>query len=108
MRRAARWDGVVPLFTTARHGVVPSAEQVRDLADYVRQQRDQSERPFEIVVGGISPGEPDRARELIAPLIEAGATWWDERQLQTSDDLDRLTPVLRRIEAGPPAITVSS
>jgi hypothetical protein len=40
---------------------------------------------------------------VIAPLAEAGATWWDERQLQTSEDLWRLTPVLRRTDQGPPA-----
>ena len=34
---------------------------------------------------------------------EAGATWWDERQLQTSADLWRLDPIMRRIEQGPPA-----
>ncbi|HYS35807.1 MAG TPA: LLM class flavin-dependent oxidoreductase, partial [Pseudonocardiaceae bacterium] len=31
MRRAAQWDGVVPLFATARHGQVPPVDQVRDL-----------------------------------------------------------------------------
>jgi alkanesulfonate monooxygenase SsuD/methylene tetrahydromethanopterin reductase-like flavin-dependent oxidoreductase (luciferase family) len=102
MRRAARWDGAVPLFTTARHGQPPPVDQVRDLVAYVREQR--GDGPFEIVLGGVSPGNPAQARELIEPLIEAGATWWDERQLQTSDDLDRLAPVLRRIEQGPPAL----
>ena len=37
MRRAARWDGAVPLFESARHGQAPSPEQVRDLADYLGQ-----------------------------------------------------------------------
>jgi alkanesulfonate monooxygenase SsuD/methylene tetrahydromethanopterin reductase-like flavin-dependent oxidoreductase (luciferase family) len=102
MRRAARWDGAVPLFTTARHGQPPPVDQVRDLVSYIREQR--GDGPFEIVLGGVSPGNPAQARELIEPLIEAGATWWDERQLQTSDDLDRRAPVLRRIEQGPPAL----
>jgi hypothetical protein len=35
--------------------------------------------------------------------MEAGATWWDERLLQTSDDLHRLAPVMRRVSQGPPA-----
>src|SRR5882757_1776011 len=101
MRRAARWDGAVPLFTTARHGQLPPVDQVRDLVAFVREQR--GDGPFEIVLGGVSPGNPAQARELIEPLMEAGATWWDERQLQTSDELDRLAPVLRRIEQGPPS-----
>ncbi|MFB9905973.1 LLM class flavin-dependent oxidoreductase [Allokutzneria oryzae] len=103
MRRAARWDGVVPLFTTAGHGRVPSADDVRDLVAYIREHRaDRAGEPFEVVLGGVSPSDPGKARDLIAPLAEAGATWWDERQLQTSDDLDRLTPVLRRVDQGPP------
>jgi alkanesulfonate monooxygenase SsuD/methylene tetrahydromethanopterin reductase-like flavin-dependent oxidoreductase (luciferase family) len=105
IRRAARWDGVVPLFTTARHGQVPPVDQVRDLVAYVRQHRaDWRGDRFEIVLGGVSPNDPAKARDLIAPLADAGATWWDERQVQTSDDLDRLSPVLRRINQGPPAL----
>lgn len=95
MRRAARWDGVVPLFSDARHGVVPSADQVRDVVAYVGRQE-----PFEVVVGGAT--SPDDAQDVVGAMAEAGATWWDERQLQTSEDICRLTPVLRRVEQGPP------
>src|SRR5438067_30640 len=53
IRRAARWDGVVPLFTTARHGDVPPIDQVRDLVGYVQQHRtEQQGSAFEIVLGG--------------------------------------------------------
>jgi alkanesulfonate monooxygenase SsuD/methylene tetrahydromethanopterin reductase-like flavin-dependent oxidoreductase (luciferase family) len=105
MRRAARWDGVVPLFTEARHGHPPPVDQVRDLVAYVNQHREEPpDRPFEVVLGGATPGEPASARDVIAPLAEAGATWWDERQIQASDDIHRLTPVLRRINQGPPAL----
>lgn len=106
MRRAARWDGAVPLFTDARHGHVPPIDQVRDLVAYVHKQReDHSDTPFEIVLGGATPGgDTAKTRDLLAPLAEAGATWWDERQLQTTEALHRLTPVLRRIEQGPPVL----
>ncbi len=104
MRRAARWNGVVPLFETARHGQIPPVDQVRELVAYVRNHRgDGHDGPFEVVLGGKTPGDEAQARAIIEPLAEAGATWWDERQLQTSDDLDRATPVLRRIAAGPPS-----
>ena len=105
MRRAAHWDGAVPLFAEARHGHVPPADQVRDLVAYVRQCRgDRQDKPFEIVVGGASPGGATKAGDIIGPLVDAGATWWDERQVQGTDEIDQLAPVLRRIEHGPPAI----
>jgi alkanesulfonate monooxygenase SsuD/methylene tetrahydromethanopterin reductase-like flavin-dependent oxidoreductase (luciferase family) len=101
MRRAARWDGVVPLFATAQHGHPPALDEVRDLVAYVNEHRE-ADGPFEVVLGGVSPGDPAKARELIEPLAEAGATWWDERQMQGGEDFYQLAPVLRRIEQGPP------
>lgn len=102
MRRAARWDGVVPLFASAGYGNVPPVDEVREVVAYVQQHREEPAVPFDIVLGGVSPGDPAEARDLIEPLREAGATWWDERQLEESPDLYQLTPVLRRIDQGPP------
>lgn len=105
MRRAARWDGAVPLFETARHGHVPDVAEVQELVGYVRKQRTtEVERPFEIVLGGATSPDTAKARDVIGPLYDAGVTWWDERQVQSDPDLDRLLPVLRRVEAGPPVI----
>ncbi|MFF3253169.1 LLM class flavin-dependent oxidoreductase [Actinacidiphila glaucinigra] len=105
MRRAARWDGAVPLFETARHGHVPDVAEVQELVGYVRKQRTtEVERPFEIVLGGATSPDAAKARDVIGPLYDAGVTWWDERQVQSDPDLDRLLPVLRRVEAGPPVI----
>jgi hypothetical protein len=101
MRRAAHWDGAVPLFADAKHGHPPPVDQVRDLVTYLGQHRE-DDRPFEIVLGGVSPSEPAEARDLIGPLADAGATWWDERQLQTGPGIDRFSAVLRRVEQGPP------
>jgi alkanesulfonate monooxygenase SsuD/methylene tetrahydromethanopterin reductase-like flavin-dependent oxidoreductase (luciferase family) len=104
MARAAKWDGAVPLFKSARHGEAPSPDDVRDLAGYIAQQRgDRAHEPFEIVVGGVS--EPSGSADRIGLLQDAGATWWDERQLQADPDHYRVEPVLRRVDAGPPAIS---
>ena len=103
MRRAARWDGAVPLFASAGHGHLPPPAEVRELVAYVRDQRGDDAGPYEIVLGGVTPGDPAQARELIAPLVDAGATWWDERQVQGNPELYQLAPILRRIEQGPPA-----
>ncbi|MBP0462091.1 LLM class flavin-dependent oxidoreductase [Streptomyces montanisoli] len=106
MRRAARWDGAVPLFESARHGHCPPVDEVRDMAGYVREQRREQgagDGPFEFVVGGASPADPGRARDLVGPLADAGATWWDERRPH-DDGVDRLEPVLRRVEQRPPSL----
>lgn len=95
----------MPLFETARHGQVPEVAQVRELIDHVRAHRTTDRgRPFDFVLGGATPADPARARDVIGPLRDAGATWWDERQLQGGPGLDRLEPVLRRVEAGPPTL----
>jgi alkanesulfonate monooxygenase SsuD/methylene tetrahydromethanopterin reductase-like flavin-dependent oxidoreductase (luciferase family) len=39
MRRAARWDGAIPLFLSATHGHPPPVDEVRDLVAYVRGNR---------------------------------------------------------------------
>jgi hypothetical protein len=104
MRRAARWDGAVPLFLSARHGEAPTPHEVRELVDYVAAQRgERSAEPFEIVVGGAS--HPSASADRLRALQQAGATWWDERQVQSNPDHYRAEPVLRRIEAGPPAVS---
>ena len=103
MRRAAQWDGAVPLFESARHGQAPSPDEVRELVGYLAQHRgDRAADPFDVVVGGASRN--DTATDVIAPLRDAGATWWDERQVQSNPEHYRAEPVLRRIDAGPPTI----
>ncbi|MER8028466.1 LLM class flavin-dependent oxidoreductase [Streptomyces bauhiniae] len=105
MRRAARWDGAVPLFESALHGHVPDAAEVRELVDFVRANRPaDAEGAFDFVLGGATPPDPAKAGALVRPLRDAGATWWDERQNQDGPGLYRLEPVLRRVEAGPPAV----
>ncbi len=101
MRRAARWDGAVPLFADAWYGVAPPVAAVRELAAYLHGERTRTGRtgPFDIVVGGES--EPRAAGELIGPLLDAGATWWDER-IPFGDRILRADPIRRRIAEGPP------
>jgi probable F420-dependent oxidoreductase len=74
MRRAARWDGVFPLFDLNLSGEEKLA-QFKQAVAYVRAQR-QSAAPFDIISVGYT--EPGRAAEIVAPYDEAGATWWME------------------------------
>jgi hypothetical protein len=101
MRRAARWDGAVPLFREHRHGEVPPVELVDEVVSYLGDQRGSLDG-FDIVLGGVTA--PDSAADVLGPLAEAGATWWDERQVQRGPDIDSLAAVLRRVESGPPGL----
>ncbi|WP_344025888.1 LLM class flavin-dependent oxidoreductase [Streptomyces luteireticuli] len=104
MRRAARWDGAVPLFASANHGYAPDPGEVRDVVAHIRRHRTAPDRPFDVVVGGASPTAAGAARDMLGPLADAGATWWDERRPIDRDGLDRFADVLRRVEAGPPRL----
>ncbi|MGW4401000.1 LLM class flavin-dependent oxidoreductase [Amycolatopsis nivea] len=103
MRRAARWDGVVPIFESAGPTGLPELAEVRDLIAYLRSQRE-TDAPFDVVFGGTSPADPAKARGVVAPFAEAGVTWWEESLPFGSPEEDKLAPVLRRVEAGPPAL----
>jgi alkanesulfonate monooxygenase SsuD/methylene tetrahydromethanopterin reductase-like flavin-dependent oxidoreductase (luciferase family) len=80
-RRAARWDGVVPLvFDPENHFRPPTAEEVRALLAFIREHRDAT-APFEVAVGDSLSGFADHgipAAEVLEPYREAGATWWLE------------------------------
>ncbi|MFH1331452.1 MAG: LLM class flavin-dependent oxidoreductase [Actinomycetota bacterium] len=77
-RRAARWDGVVPLVRDPDTDFrPPTPAEVHEILAYIRLHRDPA-APFEVAVGdGLS--RPDKpAVEVIGPYVEAGVTWWME------------------------------
>ncbi len=100
-QRAARWDGIFPMY---RHDGPFPAEEVRKMRDYFQQFRT-SDDPFDIVIttrthktGKVDPVPTDAHLAELAELEEAGVTW-------SIDSLD-LTPtvdeVLSVIRQGPP------
>jgi alkanesulfonate monooxygenase SsuD/methylene tetrahydromethanopterin reductase-like flavin-dependent oxidoreductase (luciferase family) len=104
MRRAARWDGAIPVMDGMEAARPPDVEEVRELVRFLRSCRAAyglADEPFDIVVGGASA--PAAARDEVGPLADLGVTWWDER-MPWGDDLDRIEPILRRIDAGPPRL----
>lgn len=105
MRRAARWDGAIPCMSGFEVARTPEVSEVRELVLFLRGCRAENglaDRPFDIVIGGMSPSGP-AGRDLVGPLAELGITWWDER-MPWGDDLERAGPILHRIEQGPPRI----
>jgi alkanesulfonate monooxygenase SsuD/methylene tetrahydromethanopterin reductase-like flavin-dependent oxidoreductase (luciferase family) len=105
MRRAARWDGAIPVMAGGMEAArPPEVREVRDLVRFLggcRAENGLADKPFDIVVGGMSPTGLAAGRDLVGPLADLGITWWDER-MPWSHDLERAEPILRRIEQGPP------
>ena len=75
-RRAARWDGIVPLSPRLDFGESLTVEETREIVAYVRAQRS-ADTPYDFVISGHTAGQDataDRAR--VAAFADAGATWW--------------------------------
>lgn len=97
-RRAARWDGYAPLL----NDFAPFTPQVvGEMVAFFKQER-QSDQPFDIIIGGNTPGDdPAAAHDMVAPLAEAGATWWNEGRLPWKYNA---ADVRQRLRQGPPRI----
>lgn len=95
-RRAGRWDGALVKSVHAETRRWLSLDDFRSCVAYVREQRGDRGDPFDIVASGETPDEPAEARDRMAALEAAGATWWTEEGLGWSLDEMR-----QRIRNGP-------
>ena len=93
-RRAARWDGVMPI---SAHGF-PAVEDVAQAAAYVREHR-RSNGPYDVVVCGMTRSAMETAP--VTAMREVGATWWLE---SFHDDLMPYDAAVDRIAQGPPRL----
>jgi alkanesulfonate monooxygenase SsuD/methylene tetrahydromethanopterin reductase-like flavin-dependent oxidoreductase (luciferase family) len=81
LRRAARFDGVVPIGRDLPLTAMLSPQEMHEIARYVASQPGYT-TPFEVVHMGISAGtNPAHDREVIASYRLAGVTWWVEKIL---------------------------
>ena len=112
-RRAARWDGVFPLWSEqSTEKMMPPEEFVKLIAFIQKQHQSNalSNAPFDVVHGGHSPADPTQAAEIVRPYAEAGVTWW----LETIDpwtfggdtpaETWPLDAMRERIKQGPPKL----
>jgi|HigsolmetaAR202D_1030399.scaffolds.fasta_scaffold00061_29 Coenzyme F420-dependent N5,N10-methylene tetrahydromethanopterin reductase and related flavin-dependent oxidoreductases len=98
MRRALAWDGIVPQKMVDGAPQPLDADDVRALREAVIAARGSAEG-YAIVAEGETPGDDlDVAVAQVAPLGEAGLTWWLESRWGESDP----KALLQRIQQGPP------
>jgi len=107
MRRAARWDGAVPILpepdgSSSRRPDPAAVAEIREFLDTSRAAAGRQSEPFDLVIRGTTPPDPAAAADLLAPLAAAGATWWEEC---APDHLEQATPMFRRVDQGPPRLS---
>ncbi len=97
MQRALKWDGIIPQKYQSMTRLAPT--EVKAMKQFIDEER-KSTTPFDIVVGGSTPGgNHKRAAQKVRPFAEAGATWWLESIMSFSADKVRV-----RIKQGPPRL----
>lgn len=105
MRRALKYDGLLPTTIDPHHGARQSKPgELRKITGYIREQLG-TDSSYDSIVEGETPGDdPNRARKILQPWIQAGATWWLEAMWNAPRNEDGLQLVRRRLEQGPPQI----
>lgn len=96
-RRAARWDGVIPLKASGDNLLTP--QEVVELRSFIVAQRSRPD-PFDVaIIQWTDPSDPKGAAEKVAAYDAAGATWWLESLYMQQDSIEGLR---QRIRVGPP------
>lgn len=81
MRRAARWNGVVPIGRDLPLNAMLTPSDMREIVLYVSSQPEYA-TPFEIVHSGITEGrDAAHDRDIVAEYQQVGVTWWVEKIL---------------------------
>ena len=99
-RRAARWDGVFPVFEGVASGQMATPEQLAEAVSYTRSHRPDDGAAFDVVLECVSAGE-DSASDaaMAASYADAGLTWWVEALGWFRGPLEAMRERVRR---GPP------
>ena len=105
LRRALRWDGILPSKMAEDGGYENlTPEDISEVRAYVAENR-AAATPYDIIIEGTTPGvDPDAVRAQIQPYAEAGATWWMEALWSKPNDP---AVVRERIRRGPPRLANS-
>lgn len=105
LRRAARFDGVVPIGRDIPLTAMLTVQEIQDIVSYVASQPGYTSA-FEVAHMGVTAGA-DTAydRDIVRAYEQAGVTWWIEKilpELWGSWNDWPLEAMLWRIKQGPP------
>jgi alkanesulfonate monooxygenase SsuD/methylene tetrahydromethanopterin reductase-like flavin-dependent oxidoreductase (luciferase family) len=98
-RRAALWDGVVPIAKGRSLKGYLSLDEVRDIKAYIGKFRS-ANNPIDFCVSGVLPGKsPGEDRAVVDRYRREGVNWWIEFVYSSTG-----TPTqnVERIQRGPP------
>ena len=98
LRRAARWDGVMPM---RLDGAWEPADTAGVVAAVSRQRDSMS--GYDVAIPGES--DPTTSGAVVEAQAAAGATWWVESWWDVPQGPEGLAEVRRRVEAGPPPLS---
>ena len=105
LRRAARWDGIVPIGRDLALAAMLTPEEMQEIVRSVASQPEYT-TPFEVVHSGITGGiDAALDREVVAAYERVGVTWWIEKilpELWGSWAEWPLEAMRSRIRQGPP------
>jgi alkanesulfonate monooxygenase SsuD/methylene tetrahydromethanopterin reductase-like flavin-dependent oxidoreductase (luciferase family) len=104
MRRAVRWDGVLPAKMEPDNSFSDmTPDDIRALCEFISEHRPDAQRDFDIVIEGETPGDDAAgAAKITLPLQEAGVTWWLESVWASPETAGGLEGMRHRIRQGPP------
>ncbi|TAH50036.1 MAG: LLM class flavin-dependent oxidoreductase [Chloroflexota bacterium] len=110
LRRVLKYDGLLPTLVADRGKATPeqarnfTPEELRAAVDWLNARRE-IETPLDVIVENQTPGDDlERARGIIEPYAQAGATWHIESMWDTMEMADGQARVLKRIKQGPPKL----
>lgn len=107
LRRVLKYDGFLPTLVASENTTVEEAAsftpgQLRTAVDWLLANRN-VETPLDVIIEAQTPGDdPEKARGILQPWIDSGATWHIEAMWDAMGEGDG-ERVLRRIRQGPPA-----
>ncbi len=105
MRRALRYDGLLPTVSIAQGESHPAhLEEVRDMKLFIDANRSEP-TSFDIIMDGETPGDDhEKAASVIRQWADVGVTWWIETRWNEPRNSAGQALARQRILQGPPRL----